>query len=122
MARIDRLTPEQRQRVIARIDKFANLMDTSIAIPRTNWQIGWDGIIGLLPVAGDTAALLLSVIPLIEGKRLGVRRRTMYRMAAHVLIDFFVGLVPLIGDFFDFAYKANIRNANILREEVERFA
>lgn len=122
MASIEHLTPEQRQRVIARIDKFANLMDTSIAIPGTNWRIGWDGIIGLLPIAGDTAALLLSVMPLIEGRRLGVRRRVMLRMAGHVLIDYFVGLVPLLGDFFDFAYKANVRNANILREEIERFA
>jgi len=120
MASIEHLTPEQRQSIIRRIDKFANLMDTSIEIPGTSWKIGWDGIIGLLPGAGDTVALLLSAMPLIEGKRLGIRKRAMYRMAAHLLIDFFVGLVPLLGDFFDFAYKANVRNAKILREEIER--
>jgi len=120
MPRIDQLTDEQRNTILRRVDRYAHLMDASIGIPGTSWRIGWDGIVGLLPLAGDTAALLLSVVPLLEAKRLRVRRSAMLRMAGNVIIDYLVGLVPVLGDIFDFAYKANIRNASILRAEVER--
>lgn len=117
---MDHLNPEQRAAILRRVDRYAHLMDSSIGIPGTRWRIGWDGIIGLLPIAGDTAALLLSVVPLIEAKRLGVRKRAMLKMAAHVIVDYLVGLIPLFGDLFDLAYKANRRNAKILRREIER--
>jgi len=121
MARMDQLNPEQRAAILRRVDRYAHLMDASIGIPGTRWRIGWDGIIGLLPIAGDTAALLLSIVPLIEAKRLKVRKGAMLKMAWNVVVDYVVGLVPFVGDLFDFAYKANLRNAAILRREIERF-
>jgi len=122
MASPEQLSDEQREAILRRVDRYAHLMDASIGIPGTRWRIGWDGIIGLLPIAGDTAALLLSVVPLIEAKRLKVRRRRMLKMAGNIIVDYLVGLVPLVGDLFDFAYKANLRNAKILRREIERLA
>jgi hypothetical protein len=35
-------------------------------------------------------------------------------MAANVLIDIAIGAIPLLGDLFDVAFKANIRNIQLL--------
>jgi hypothetical protein len=40
------------------------------------------------------------------------------RMLANVGIDYIVGLVPLVGDLGDFAWKANRRNARMLRDHL----
>ena len=35
-------------------------------------------------------------------------------------LDALIGLVPFIGDLFDVGFKANIRNANLLRRAFEQ--
>ena len=55
---------------------------------------------------------------MLEAARLGVPRATLARMIANVGIDYIVGLVPLLGDLGDFAFKANRRNAHILRDHL----
>lgn len=49
-----------------------------------------------------------------------VRRRlpmvTVARMLMNLGVDALVGAVPLFGDLFDFAWKANRRNVALLRE------
>jgi hypothetical protein len=37
------------------------------------------------------------------------------RMAGNVLLDLAVGAIPLVGDIFDVAFKANRRNMALLR-------
>ena len=54
----------------------------------------------------------------LEAARLGVPKGTLARMIANVGIDFIVGLVPLLGDLGDFAWKANRRNARMLRDHL----
>jgi hypothetical protein len=41
-------------------------------------------------------------------------------MIGNVGIDFAVGAIPLIGDLFDFAFKANRRNAQLLEQHLDR--
>jgi hypothetical protein len=38
------------------------------------------------------------------------------RMILNILIDALIGAIPLIGDLFDVAFKANIRNMRLMRE------
>jgi hypothetical protein len=37
-------------------------------------------------------------------------------MIVNILIDMLVGIVPVLGDLLDFAWKANRRNLQLLRE------
>lgn len=41
-------------------------------------------------------------------------------MSVNVAVGFLVGLVPLIGDLFDLAWRANVRNARLFRNWLER--
>jgi hypothetical protein len=90
------------------------LLDEAFVIPGTGIRFGLDGIIGLVPGLGDVVAGILSlVIPLAAWIR-GVPYVTLARMAANLGIGVLVGSVPLFGDIFDIAWKANRRNYRLL--------
>lgn len=93
-------------------------MDTRYRVPGTSYRFGLDPIISLLPVVGDTASLLISLYPLAEAARAGVRRRVLVRMLANLGLDWLAGLVPLIGVIPDAWYKANTRNLRLLEKEL----
>jgi len=48
----------------------------------------------------------------------GAPKLTLARMLGNVGADFLLGAIPLIGNLFDFAWKANRRNARLLEEHV----
>ena len=96
-------------------EQLVRFLDDGIAIPGTGYRIGFDGIIGLLlPGAGDalTAAGALSLFWLAVQR--GVPRVVLARMALNVAIDALVGAVPIVGDLFDFGWKANRRNLRLI--------
>lgn len=99
---------------------LASLMDDAFRIPGTNFRVGLDGLIGLIPGIGDVAGILVGGIFLQEARRLGVSRWTRTRMVGNYFLDFLVGVVPLVGDLADFAFKANRRNYRLLQEHVEK--
>jgi hypothetical protein len=90
------------------------LLDEAFVIPGTGIRFGLDGIIGLVPGLGDVLAGLLSlIIPLAAWIR-GVPYVTLARMAVNLGIGVLVGSIPLFGDIFDIAWKANRRNYLLL--------
>ncbi|MBL9124344.1 MAG: DUF4112 domain-containing protein [Planctomycetaceae bacterium] len=100
---------------IGDLEQLARWMDSVFAIPGTPIRFGFDAIIGLLPGAGDTLLALVSLYILQAAARYGVPRVTLVRMALNVIIDLVIGSLPLLGDFFDVAWKANTRNVALLR-------
>jgi len=94
------------------------LLDEAFVIPGTGIRFGLDGIIGLVPGLGDVVAGLLSlIIPLAAWIR-GVPYVALARMAANLGIGVLVGSIPLLGDAFDIAWKANRRNYQLLRRHL----
>ncbi len=111
---------EARQRaILERLDKFSRFTDSSIGIPFTKFQIGADAVIGLLPVVGDMAGLVLSGYVLVEAQRAGASKDVKLRMLRNMGIDFLWGLLPVVGDAFDAIFKANTRNTRLLRNYLE---
>jgi hypothetical protein len=101
------------------LHKLEILLDEAFHIPGTGIRFGLDGIIGLVPGVGDVlAGLLSSVIPLAAWIR-GVPYVTLMRMTANLGIGVLVGSVPLFGDIFDIAWKANRRNYLLLCHHLE---
>lgn len=98
--------------------KFAYWLDAGIRVPGTNLRFGLDPILGLIPGAGDAAGAVLAGWILVEAFRLGASRATVIRIAGNVALDAAVGAVPLIGDIFDFAWKANLRNVALLERHL----
>lgn len=106
--------PEAHAATRQRLQKLAWWLDSSIPIPGTRFRIGLDSLIGLLPGVGDAIGALLSSYLLAEAARLNVPRSVILQMGLNVLIDTLVGMVPILGDFFDMAWKANQRNIRLL--------
>jgi hypothetical protein len=48
--------------------------------------------------------------------RYGVPKITLLRMALNIGIDYLVGSIPFVGDAFDFFWKSNQRNMDLIRE------
>jgi len=116
------LAPEsdESRAVRERLKFLAWLLDSSIPIPGTPYSIGWDAIVGLLPFIGDLIGVVASSYILAEANRLGVGRTILARMAFNVALEGVIGIVPLLGDLFDAAWKANMRNVQLLDAWAER--
>jgi hypothetical protein len=104
---------------VHRVNEVSRLLDEAITVPGTDYKIGLDPILGILPVAGDSVATLFSLYILAEAVRLGVDTRTLARMVAYVAVDAIVGSVPVLGTLFDAVWKANAWNADLLEAHVE---
>lgn len=101
--------------VARQLERVAWLMDRAVGIPGTRFRIGLDAILGLLPIGGDVlTGLVQAGLVLVALYHYRVPKRVAARMAANVLIDIGVGAVPLLGDLFDIAFKANTRNLRLL--------
>lgn len=96
-----------------RIRRLARLLDTSIPLPG-GYRIGWDAIIGLIPGFGDGVGAVLSAYIVIEALRLGASKEVVTRMVGNVAVEALFGAVPFLGDVFDAAFKANVRNVQLL--------
>lgn len=110
----------ERERELARLDRLAHLLDARFRLPGTGIRFGLDGLLGLIPGVGDVATTAPSAWMIVRGWQLGARRRVLVRMAGNTAIDFVVGSIPLVGDLFDVGFKANLRNAALLRGELLR--
>lgn len=95
--------------------RLAVLLDSAITIPGTDLKIGLDPILGLLlPELGDALTGTLSVTLLIVALRERVPKIVIVRMLANIAIDAIFGAIPVLGDLFDFAYRANQKNLELL--------
>jgi hypothetical protein len=119
---IDREAMERRDQAVARLDALARLMDAAFVIPGTNIRMGLDGLIGLLPIAGDLISSMVSSYIVWEARQLGVPRWILARMMLNVAIDTAVGSVPVVGDAFDVMFRANLKNMTLLKRYLERQA
>ena len=110
------LTREQR---LARLEAIAKLLDIAFILPGTKIRYGVDGIIGLIPVVGDIIATALSLWLVREARALGAPWHVTARMLGNVAIQGVVGTVPVAGDAFDVLFRANMRNARLLRRWID---
>ena len=96
------------------------MLDEAIRIPGTNIRIGLDALLGLLPGGGDVAGGLLSGLIILQAARDGAPATVLGRMLGNVALDVVAGAVPLLGDIFDVAWRANSRNIRLLQSWRER--
>ncbi len=110
----------QQEAALERLEKFSRFTDSSIGIPFTKFQIGAEAIIGLVPIVGDAAGLVLGSYVLVEAQRAGASKGVKLRMLRNMGIDFVGGLLPVVGDAFDAIFKANTRNTKLLKNYLEK--
>lgn len=98
--------------------RFARLLDDLVRVPGTRIGIGLDPLLNLIPIAGDAVGTAMSAYLLVTAVRMGVPKRVLARMLLNIGIDALVGAIPVLGQAFDFVWKANSLNMTLL----ERYA
>ncbi len=118
---ISDLSPQREKQIEIEesLETLSRYLDGLIKVPGTSFKFGLDSIIGLIPNVGDLSTSLVSFYILIAGVRYGVPKITLVRMAFNIGLDYVVGVVPFIGDAFDFFWKANKQNIQLIRENGE---
>ncbi len=101
------------------VERISRLLDSQFRVPGTNFRFGLDPLIGLIPVLGDFSSFAISGALLMTMARNGVSRKILFLMAGNLAIDTVLGSIPLIGNIFDFTYKANQRNIRLLQRHYE---
>jgi hypothetical protein len=105
---------------LQRLRSLSHLLDNAIPVPGTKYRVGLDPILGLLPGAGDIIGTGFSAYIILEAARMGLSKVTLSRMAFNILLETIVGSVPFIGDLFDFAWKANVKNLELLESHIAK--
>jgi hypothetical protein len=106
------------RRDLAHVEQLAQWLDSKFEIPGLGIRFGLDAIIGLMPGFGDALTSVLSLYILTIASRYKMPRITQARMAANIAVDWLMGSIPLLGDMFDVAWKANQRNAALLKRHL----
>lgn len=84
------------------------------------WLDRLDPVFGLLvPGAGDLAGTLFGLWIVRAAWSMGASRVVVARMVLNLALDAVVGVVPVLGDIFDFAFAANTRNIALLEARHE---
>ncbi|MGK7654684.1 DUF4112 domain-containing protein [Roseovarius sp. B08] len=113
------MTAADRTARLDRLDRMARTLDTKFRLPVLGVPVGWDSILGLIPGLGDLVTVGPGAWMILEGHRMGARKRVLGRMALNTGIDTVLGGIPLLGDAFDLFFKSHRRNVALLRRELD---
>jgi hypothetical protein len=102
------------------LDYIAALLDDMWRIPGTKIRFGLDALIGWIPGIGDALAGMASCFIVFAAWRRGAPFITLVRMLANILLEATIGAIPVVGDAFHIAWKANRRNYRLLLREKEQ--
>lgn len=98
----------------AGVRTLARLLDSAVTVPGTNFRVGLDALIGLVPGIGDAVGAALSGYIVLAAARMGLPKSVLARMLVNLGVDTVVGAVPILGDLFDMAFRANTRNVALI--------
>lgn len=114
------LDPREAQSAstLQRVRMVSYLLDNAFPVPGTQYRVGLDPFLGLIPGGGDTLGAVMSAYIVLEALQLRLPRETLIRMVANLLTDSVLGVIPFIGDLFDFGWKANSRNVALLEQHL----
>ncbi len=101
------------------VRRFSWMLDDAFPVPgMPGRRVGFDGIVSIVPVAGDAVGVALSLVIVVVGVGAGVTIPTILRMLLHIGFEALVGLVPFLGTVFNMAYKANNRNVALIEADL----
>ncbi|KAF2421537.1 hypothetical protein EJ08DRAFT_653372 [Tothia fuscella] len=106
--------------ILASVRKRAYRLDMSL-FNFLGIRFGWSSVIGLVPAIGDVVDGSLSLLTVRKCAKItgGLPQSVLIQMLIWVVLDFFIGLVPFVGDLLDAGVKANSKNVRILEEYLD---
>jgi hypothetical protein len=112
--------PHDARARLVRLQRLAWLIDGAFSLPGTRFRFGLNSVVGLVPVGGDAILGMISLYIIYEAHQLGLPKHKLARMLGNVALEVAGGSVPILGDLFDMALKANLRNLAIIEGHVGR--
>lgn len=109
-----------QERQTGDIDRLATFLDSEFRLPGTQMRFGMDGLIGLIPGIGDAITGGLGLYIVARAHREGAPKLTLLKMLWNLAVDTVLGTIPLVGDIFDFAHRANLKNARLLQKHLDK--
>ena len=103
---------------LKRLRRLAWLIDGAFGIPFTRVRFGLNSVIGITPAAGDAVLAAISLYFVNEARLLGVPAPILAQMLRNVAIEAVGGAVPILGNLFDVAFKANLRNLALVEQHL----
>jgi hypothetical protein len=90
-----------------------------VAATLARWMDGrfLDPLLGLLlPGVGDLLGSALGLYPVVLAWRRRAPRALLARMILNLAVDAAGGAIPIVGDIWDFLFRAHARNYDLLRK------
>jgi hypothetical protein len=115
-ARYAHCTAAERRK-IKHLDALSHTLDAKFKVGPV--KVGYDSIIGVVPVAGDAFGAAMGTYLIGNALQLGMPKRLVARMMLNVALDTAVGVIPFVGDVFDIAHKSNSRNIALLKKHMD---
>jgi len=108
---------EHDGKVLTKVKRRAYRLDMSL-FNCCGIRFGWSSVIGIIPAVGDVIDAFMAVMVLrtcqqVEG---GLPSGIKSKMYVNIVLDFGIGLVPILGDVADALFRANTKNAVILEQ------
>ncbi len=98
------------------LEMLSYLMDRCFELPGSQRRFGLSSILPLVPGVGDALAGMISFFILSVGlSSYRVPRIVAARMVLNSLMEATLGIVPVVGNLFNFYYKADTRNVRLLQ-------
>lgn len=103
---------------VQRLQKLARFLDSQFEGP-FGIKFGLDPLIGLIPGFGDIFTSVLSFFIVIEAYNMGCSPAVLVRMIFNILLEDFIKVVPILGQFFDFYWKSNLKNIELIEKHIQ---
>jgi hypothetical protein len=97
------------------VDRLAKIMDSAITLPILG-RVGLDALLDLVPVVGNFAGAAVSLTLIARTLQYGPPPSLVSMMLSNVLVDVLLGGIPVVGPLADMWFKANDRNAALMRD------
>lgn len=100
--------------------RLVYIMDEVYTVPGTKFKVGLDPLIGLIPVVGDLVTFAISALIVVSFARHGASAKLVLKMLLNIVAELVIGGIPVLGDIWDFFFKANMRNLQLLIDHHEK--
>ena len=108
------------QSIRRRVEALEIVLERSMTLPGTNYKIGLDTIVGLVPVVGDLITAAMGSYIVWEARNLGLPKWKLWQMMGRIGFDTAVGAIPFVGDAFDVVYRSNTKNLRTIKKHLDK--
>ncbi|KAG9228385.1 hypothetical protein BJ875DRAFT_412715 [Amylocarpus encephaloides] len=115
--RVPQQLSDHDTKVLDKVQRRAHQLDTGL-LNLCGIRLGWSSVIAIIPVVGDVLDTCMALMVLRTSREVqgGLPKGVQAKMIFNIITDFGIGLVPLIGDIADVLFRANTRNAVVLKD------